>query len=121
MVRMRRRVSEGGVVELRGWPGLAMVTGVPIGLATGDGAGRDEASWGSGVGGLIEEGAGGALGGDSRVDSRVRDGDGDGGAAADPEVTVGSGRGGLGFFLAENEFGGFRAFFEDGGGFSESI
>lgn len=39
MVRMRRRVSEGGVAELRGWPGLAMVTGVPIGLATGDGAG----------------------------------------------------------------------------------
>jgi len=39
MVRMRRRVSEGGVVELRSWPGLRMVVGVPMGLATGDGAG----------------------------------------------------------------------------------
>jgi hypothetical protein len=87
------------------------------GKAIGGGSRRDEASWGSGVGSLIEESAGGALGGDSRV----RDGDGDGGAAADAEGTVGSGGDGLGFFLAENEFGGFRAFFEDGGGFSESI
>jgi len=66
---------------------------------------------------LIEESAGGALGGDSWSGR----GDGDGGAAADAEGTVGSGGDGLGFFLAENEFGGFRAFFEDGGGFSESI
>ena len=38
MVRMRRRVSDGGVVELRGWPGLAMIVGAPDGVtATGGG------------------------------------------------------------------------------------